>query len=86
MSYDVNLPNYTVGADAYDSVASICSKYGKKVVAIGGKTAMSVVKEKMLESLKGTEVEITEFVWYGGESSYENVEILKNTKAVLKQT
>ena len=84
MSYDVNLPNYTVGADAYDSVASICSKYGKKAVAIGGKTAMSVVKEKMLESLKGTEVEITEFVWYGGESSYENVEILKNTKAVIE--
>lgn len=83
MSYDVNLPNYTVGADAYDSVASICSRYGKKAVAIGGNTAMSVVKEKLLKALKGTAVEITEFVWYGGESSYENVEMLKNTKAVV---
>ena len=32
--------------------------------------------------IDGSELEITDFVWYGGEASYENVEMLMETEAV----
>lgn len=82
MSYDVSLPNYTVGTNAYDSVVRICSKYGKTAVAIGGKTAMSVTKDKLLSAVLGQNLVINDFIWYGGEASYENVEKLQNTQSV----
>lgn len=82
MSYDVNLPSYTVGTDAYNSIDLICGRYGKKAVVVGGRTAMSVVKEKILNAICNSPIEITGFVWYGGEASYENVETLKNNKDV----
>ena len=44
----------------------------KKAVVIGGKTAMEKTKDALLEGIKGSDLEITDFIWYGGDSSYEN--------------
>ena len=33
---DQFFPSYTIGADAYDSVPSICGAFGKTAVIIGG--------------------------------------------------
>ncbi|MDT8716819.1 iron-containing alcohol dehydrogenase family protein [Clostridium sp. 19966] len=83
-NYSVFLPSYTVGTDAYDEVKKICVNFGKKIVVIGGKTALEKAKLKLQESILGTSLEIIDSLWYGGDSSYENVELLKNNSVVLE--
>jgi len=81
-TYTVNFPSYTVGEDAYDAVKKICPLYGKKIVVIGGNTAIAKVKELILQAIIDTELEVMEFIWFGGETAYENVEMLKGYKSV----
>jgi glycerol dehydrogenase-like iron-containing ADH family enzyme len=81
-TYTINFPGYTIGEHAYDQVREICPLYGKKVVAIGGKTAMAKAKELILKAVSDTELEVMEFLWFGGEAAYENVEKLKEHKSV----
>ena len=76
MSYDINLPSYSIGSDVYDRVSSICEPYGKRAVVIGGKTAMEKAVPKLKCAVSDRKLEITECLWYGGEASYENVEML----------
>ncbi|HFO0551640.1 TPA: glycerol dehydrogenase, partial [Enterococcus faecium] len=47
MSQSVFLPNYTIGTDAYEKANGIVKEYGKKVVLIGGKTALSKAENKI---------------------------------------
>ena len=74
--YSVNLPSYTIGEGCYKEIPHTTRFYGKTAVVIGGKIAMSKAKDKILEGIKGSDVEILDFIWYGGDSNYENVEIL----------
>lgn len=80
-SYTVYLPNYSVGPDCYKAIPEIVARYGKKAVLIGGKTALSKAQDEILAAINGV-LEITGVVWYGGNSTYENVEMLMNNKAV----
>ena len=73
MSYNVSLPSYSVGTDVYKLVGSICAGYGHKAVAIGGHKAMAAVKDKLCKAIIDSDIEISDFIWYGGEASYENV-------------
>ncbi len=77
-NYNIYLPSYTVGVDAYHEISNICLSYGKKIIAIGGNTAIEKSKYSILKAIEGSDLEILDFVWYGGDSSYENVELLKN--------
>jgi glycerol dehydrogenase len=83
-SYSVFLPSYSIGEDVYKEIPKICEPYGKKAVVVGGKTAMAKAKEALLEGVKGSNIEIVDFVWFGGDSSYENVEMLKKNPVVAK--
>ena len=83
-NYSISLPSYSIGNTVYNKIGEICSPFGKKVVCIGGKTAMSKIKDLIIENIKNTELEILDFVWYGGEASYENIEKLKSNDAVKK--
>lgn len=38
---------------------------------------MEKAKPELLAALKGSDLEITDFIWYGGDSNYENIEMLK---------
>ena len=80
--YHIYIPNYTIGTDCYKEIPWVTRKYGKKAVVIGGKTAMSKAKDALLDGIDGSDVEITDFVWYGGEASYENAEELMKMDAV----
>ena len=80
MSYSEFLPSYSVGTDCYKEIPSIVKPYGTKAVVVGGKTAMEKAKDALLEGIKGSDIEIIDFVWYGGDSNYENVEMLKNNQ------
>lgn len=71
-------PNYTVGINAFERVQEICGYYGKKAIAIGGKRALAAVKDMIEDSLKNSEIEIIEYVWYGGEASFENAKNIMN--------
>lgn len=80
--YDMILPNYSVGENCYKSIPYWARRYGKKAVVIGGKTAMEKAKDALLDAIKDSEMEIIDFVWYGGDSNYENVEMLKQNSSV----
>ena len=82
MSYSVYLPNYSIGEDCYRELPYVARNYGKKAVVIGGKTAMEKTKDALLEGIKGSDLEITDFIWYGGDSSYENGNALIANPAV----
>ena len=82
MSYSVYLPNYSIGEDCYKELPYVARNYGKKAVVIGGKTAMAKSKDALLEGIKGSDLEITDFIWYGGDSSYENGNALIANPAV----
>ena len=70
--YNVYLPNYSIGPDCYQEIPHVARNFGKKAVVIGGKTAMAKAKDAILEGIKGSDMEILDFIWYGGDSSYEN--------------
>ena len=80
--YNVFLPSYSVGVDCYKEIPYITRHYGKKAVVIGGKTAISKAKESILEGIKNPNVEILDFIWYGGNSTYENADKLLNNDKV----
>lgn len=71
-TYTVSLPSYTIGKDAYKAIPEVCKFYGKNAVVIGGKIAMSKAKDYLLEGVKGSDIKITDFIWYGGDASFTN--------------
>ena len=84
MSQQVYLPSYSIGEDVYKRVPQICSNYGKTAIVIGGEISLSKVKDKLLTAMKGTDINLLDFIWYGGNATRENIERLKNMKTVQR--
>ncbi len=84
MSSTLIFPNYTIGVDAYDKIGDICSRYGKKAVVIGGKTAMSKAKDDLLAAAEKNGFEITDFCFFGGEACSEYADALVQNEAVKR--
>lgn len=78
----VTLPDYVIGEDAYQKAGSFLKKYGKTAVIIGGKTAMSVAGDELTQALNKEGISVSGQVWFGGDSTYENVEMLVQNDAV----
>ena len=76
MGYTVCLPQYSVGDDCYNEIGYYARYYGNKAVVIGGVTAMSKAKQALLDGIKGSDIEIVDFIPYGGNSTYENGDAL----------
>ncbi|WP_244835162.1 iron-containing alcohol dehydrogenase family protein [Clostridium sp. BJN0001] len=81
-NYSVYLPCYSVGTECYKEIPYVTKRFGEKAVVIGGKTALSKAKDSILEGVKDSNVEILDFLWYGGNSTYENADMLLNNKSV----
>lgn len=81
-NYSMYFPSYSIGPKVYGKIYEICNPYGKKAVCIGGKKALQAAKEGIAATVQNTELEITGWLWYGGEASYENVAALKEAKEV----
>ena len=77
LSYSVFLPSYSVGEDCYQQIPYVTRKNGKTAVVIGGKTAMEKARQELDAAVQGSDVQILDYIWYGGDSNYENVEMLK---------
>ncbi|MCI8590356.1 MAG: iron-containing alcohol dehydrogenase family protein [Clostridiales bacterium] len=75
---DFAFPAYTMGESSYERIFEICRPYGERAVLIGGKTALSKAEAKIRRS----GMNITSVLHYGGEASYENVQMLLEQKAV----
>ena len=81
-NYHLFLPSYSVGADCYREIEAVTKPFGHKAVVIGGKTAMEKAKDAILQAVAGTSIQITDFVWYGGNATYENIERIRSVQAV----
>ena len=75
-----------MGPDCYEKVYGVVSKFGKSAAVIGGKTALSKAYGPLKEALAGTGFKLSEPVWYGGNSTYENVAMLESQPAVQERT
>lgn len=76
------LPNFSIGKDAYQHIYDICSNYGNKAVIISGKKSLQASIELILHNIK--DINITGMLHYGGNSTFENVDFLKEKKAVME--
>ena len=72
-NYSISLPSYSIGNNVYEKINEICLPFGKKAICIGGKTAISKIKNLIIDACKGSELEILGFLWYGGDATYANV-------------
>lgn len=82
--YNVYLPNYSIGSTCYEEIPYVARNYGTKVVVIGGVTAMAKSKEALLAGIEGSNIEILDFLPFGGDSSYENGNVLIENELVQK--
>lgn len=80
-NYSICMPSYSIGDSVYGKIGELCLQYGKKAVVIGGKNAINAAGDKIARETKRCGIKITDFLWYGGEASYENVEKLQNENA-----
>ena len=46
---------------------------------------MAAVRERLLAAIQGSAVTITDFVWYGGEASRENIAAWQRTRQWQQQ-
>ncbi|MFK4785158.1 iron-containing alcohol dehydrogenase family protein [Fusobacterium sp. MFO224] len=76
--------NYTIGEMAYNEIPKICNIYGKKIVMIGGNIALEKAGQGIKESIKNSDMEIIDTLWYGGQASFENAEMLSEHESVKK--
>lgn len=76
MGYTVCLPQYSIGDDCYNEIGYFARYYGRRAVVIGGVTAMSKTKQALLDGIKNSDLEIIDFIPYGGNSTYENGDAL----------
>lgn len=82
-NYNISMPSYSIGNSVFNSIDKICSPYGKKAIVIGGNNGIRSVKDKLLKAIDGKEIKILDFIWYGGEATYENVELLMKNEGFI---
>lgn len=83
-NYSLYLPSYSIGTDCYDEIRHVTRYYGNSAVVIGGKTAMEKAKTALLTAVENTNLQILDFLWYGGDSTYENGDALIANPIVQK--
>lgn len=80
--FENRFPRYTIGEGAYNEIDGVCTAYGKTAVIIGGGKALAAAEEGIRSCINA--IEIVGTLYYGGESSYENVEVLTEKDEVKK--
>ncbi|WP_301861098.1 iron-containing alcohol dehydrogenase family protein [uncultured Megasphaera sp.] len=80
--YTLVLPAFTIGPDAYEAIGRITKPFGKKVVVIGGKTALSKAEKPLLDAVAKTDLNVLGVLWYGDDATYERVDALLAEEAV----
>ena len=81
-NYSIIAPSYTVGPEAYKEIPKYCRRCGSKAVVIGGHKAMAAAREKLMAVSAGGGLEITDFVWYGRDCTFEAARALEEMESV----
>ncbi|MDQ0204900.1 iron-containing alcohol dehydrogenase family protein [Pectinatus haikarae] len=81
-NYSVYLPQYSVGPQCYDEIGAVTRYFGKKVTIIGGKTALQKAESSIKKAIDKTDLEYLDTVWYGGNSTENNLKAMLNHEAV----
>ena len=81
-NYNVYLPSYSVGAGCYKEIPNVARRLGKKAVVIGGRTAIEKAKDALLDGIANSDMQIVDFIVYGDDSTYENVDKLVSDERV----
>ncbi len=68
------LADYSIGTDAYKNIKPVCSQLGKRVLIVGGETALSKAKDKLQKEM--TDFDIVGTIVYGKESTRKRAEEL----------
>lgn len=77
MSYTNCLPAWSVGTDCYNDVYNVVRRYGKTAAVIGGKTALESAYDLLADALRNEDFSMTAPLWYGGDTTYENADVLE---------
>lgn len=83
-NYNLYLPSYCIGDDVYKKIKDVCLPYGAKAVVIGGHKGMNAAKKKLESAAKEAGIEILDYIWFGGDCTYKNVDILSENRNVIK--
>ena len=81
-TYTNCLPAWSVGPDCYKEVWNVVRFYGKTAAVVGGKTALSKGYGKLKAAVDGAGLTLSEPIWYGGNSTYENGDALSQLEAL----
>lgn len=82
-NYNVYLPSYSVGEECYKEIPQVTRRFGSKAIVIGGRTAIEKSRQAIIDGVKDSKLEIIDFVVYGSDATYENVEKLISDKRVI---
>lgn len=72
-----NFAGYTIGADAYEAIEAVCAPLGRRALIIGGETALSKAKDKLLSAMAA--FDIIDCVIYGKECYRARIAQLADT-------
>ncbi|MFT9495085.1 iron-containing alcohol dehydrogenase family protein [Anaerosolibacter sp.] len=70
----VKFPNYTVGENVLMDIGKVTKAYGKRILVIGGKTALEMTRNEIQCGLEKNQLSIIDFHWYGGECTNKNID------------
>lgn len=70
----IYLPQFTVGADAFDRFEAEMGKYGRKVAAVHGEKAWMAAERYVVPALERAGLELTGELLYGHDATYGNVD------------
>ncbi|AOY76095.1 iron-containing alcohol dehydrogenase family protein [Clostridium formicaceticum] len=81
-SVTVKFPNYAIQENVLFSVGNVLKDYGKRVLVVGGKTALQKTTEQLRKSFANSNIHVIDFLWYGGECTFHNIDsIAERAKA-----
>lgn len=81
-NYTNCLPAWSVGPECYKEVPAVTAGYGKTAAVIGGKKALAAAYDKLKAAVEATGPVLSDPIWYGGNSTYEHVDMLTALDAV----
>ncbi len=74
----VRFSNYTIGTSSIEELKNLVSIYGDKALVVGGRQALEASKNQIESILQESNIRLLEYLWYGGECTYKNMEIIKS--------
>lgn len=83
-NYSTYFCNYTIGEDGYKEVPGVCSRYGRRILLIGGEKAMTAGRGKLDTALADTDFLIVDAVLYGHECTHGAITKLAELAKVLQ--